>query len=516
MDEVQLPVHGRGEPHPPFRTLIDLWTTAAATAPDDPAIEDATGRLTYREMLARAAGFAAALEALGCAGRAVVILLPNGVDFHVAYLATLLARATPAPVNPGYPPAQVRALLALARPRVVLVPPAAVAGFDLVAHELPDTELIGFARTDHAPATPRIPEADLQAPGVMLFTGGTTGISKAVLHTQGMIANAVRAVEFCWPSKARGDVWLPVAPMSHIYGFLTGVLAPVYSAGLIVVPPRFQPDLIVDLLGRHRVTIFGGGPAPIYSGLLAAENFDSTDLSALQVCPSGGAPTPVELIERWKRKTGLPILEGYGMTEMAPIATCNDYLGVRNGSVGRPIPCNRVEIVDADRGTTVLPPGQAGEIRITGPFAMRGYLGNPEETRAALRDGWIYTGDIGHLDEDGFLFITDRKKDMAIVKGFNVFPRVIEEVALTHPALRAVGVVGAPDARTGERLVLFAVTGAPVTDAELRAHLAERIAAYMIPAVIHFVDALPLTPAAKLDRLALRRIAAEEARQNDP
>jgi long-chain acyl-CoA synthetase len=324
-----------------------------------------------------------------------------------------------------------------------------------------------------------------------------------------MIANAVRAMEFMWPTRARGEVWLPVAPMSHIYGFLMGVLNPVWGCGRLVVPPRFQPDLIVDMLGRHRVTIFGGGPAPIYAAMLAATNFATTDLSALAVCPSGGAPTPVEIIERWKRATGLQIHEGYGMTEMAPIAGSSDFAGQKNGSVGRPLPCCRVEIVDTATGTRVLPQGEAGEIRIAGPYAMAGYLDNPEETARTLRDGWIHTGDIGHLDADGFLFITDRKKDMVLVKGFNVFPRVVEEAVLTHPQVRGVGIVGAPDARAGERLVAFVAADPTLAEDELRAHLAGRLAPYMVPAEFRLVEALPMTPAAKLDRMALRRLAAE-------
>ena len=326
-----------------------------------------------------------------------------------------------------------------------------------------------------------------------------------------MIADATRAMEFMWPTKARGEVWLPVAPMSHIYGFHMGVTNPVWGMAWIVVPPRFQPDLIVRMLGEHRVTVFGGGPAPIYAALLSATNFATTDLSALAVCPSGGAPTPVEIIERWRRATGLQIHEGYGMTEMAPIAGTTAAHGQRDGSVGHPLPWNRVEVVDTATGTRVLPPNESGEVRIAGPYAMRGYLNDPEETARTLRDGWIYTGDIGHLDADGFLFITDRKKDMVLVNGFNVFPRIVEEALITHPAIRTVAVVGAPDDRTGERLVAFVVAEDGTAGDALREHVAARVAGYMAPAEFRFVEALPVTPAAKLDRIALRRMAAAPA-----
>jgi long-chain acyl-CoA synthetase len=506
---IELPIHGRGETHASFRTLVDLWAHALAAAPDRVAIQDPHGIVTYRQVWCAAHKLAGEMIRRGCAGRAVAILVPNGADLHIAYLAALLARATPALVNPAYPPAQVESLLRIAGARLVIVPPPADPALAAAVAALPDAMLAEMRRedwlTEEAPRPLDPPR--LEDPAVLLFTGGTTGLSKGVVHTHGMIANAVRAIEFMWPTKASGEVWLPVAPMSHVYGYLMGVTNPVWGAGTLVVPPRFQPDLIVEMLGRHRVTIFGGGPAPIYAAMLAARNFAATDLSALAVCPSGGAPTPVEIIERWKRATGLQIHEGYGMTEMAPIAGSSDYHGQRNGSVGRPLPCCRVQVVDTATGTQVLPPNTPGEIRITSPYAMTGYLDNPEETARTLRGGWIYTGDIGHLDEEGFLFITDRKKDMVLVKGFNVFPRVVEEAAMTHPRVRGVAVVGAPDARTGERLVAFVAGDPALTEEELRAHLAPRLATHQIPAEFRLVEALPMTPAAKLDRMALRRLA---------
>jgi long-chain acyl-CoA synthetase len=257
------------------------------------------------------------------------------------------------------------------------------------------------------------------------------------------------------------------------------------------------------------VTVFGGGPPAIYAGVLAAENLAGADLSALRVCPSGGAPVPVELHERWRRATGLAIHEGYGMTEMAPISGTTALTGVRPGSVGRAMPCNEVQVVDLETGTRALPPGERGEIRVRGPHMMTGYRNRPEETAAVLRDGFIHTGDIGHLDADGFLFITDRRKDVILVKGFNVFPREVEEAIHAHPKVAAAGVVGAPDPRSGERVVAFVVprAGEAPDEAEIAAHLAERLVGYKCPGEIRVVAALPLTGAQKLDRRALRRAA---------
>jgi long-chain acyl-CoA synthetase len=299
--------------------------------------------------------------------------------------------------------------------------------------------------------------------------------------------------------------------MFHVFGFLMGVVNPVYGCAHVVIPERFQPELVVGMLAEHRVTIFGGGPPSIYAALLSAPNLASADLSALRVCAAGGAPVPVEIIDRWYRATGRQIFEGLGMTEMAPIAVNTETFGRKPGSVGKPVPCNTVEIVDLETGTQVLPANIPGEIRVTGPHAMRGYRRQPGDSAEGLRNGFIYTGDIGYLDEDGFLIITDRKKDMILVKGFNVFPREVEEVLITHPGVAAVGVIGIEDERSGERLIAFIAPqgDVAVTEDELRALCTERLVSYKHPAEIRFLDELPLTPAKKLDRISLRALAQE-------
>jgi long-chain acyl-CoA synthetase len=280
-----------------------------------------------------------------------------------------------------------------------------------------------------------------------------------------------------------------------------------------VIPDRFQPEHIVELLAHHRVTFFGGGPPAIYAGVLAARNLRRADLSALRVCPAGGAPFPVELMERWRRATGLEIYEGYGMSEMAPISAATAASGVRPGSVGKPVPGADVQVVDLHSGRRMLPAGQTGELRVRGSHMMTGYCNQPGETAQTIRDGFIYTGDIGYLDEDGFVFITDRKKDVVFVKGFNVFPREVEEAIHTHQAVGMVGVVGVPDARTGgERLVAFVAprTGNKVEAAEIFAHCASRLVAYKRPTEVRLVGKLPVMGAQKLDRMALRRAACGE------
>jgi len=507
-----LPVHGVGEQRPYFETLSAIFADAAVTMPDAVAWRHRDASLTYREAALAVAALARRIALLAEPSQSVALLLPNSIEFCLAYWATLEAVAVPALLNPLYPAPQLQPLLREAEPRLILCDPTTKA----VARQFGDVLCLGEDVTladllaePHGPPA-RAPEPDDVA--AILFSGGTTGVPKAVEHTHARLVTAVRCVEYNWPTRRSGEVFLPIAPFTHIYGFLTGVLAPVSARAETVIPERFQPAHVVELLSRHRVTVFGGGPPAIYAGVLAAPNLQAADLSALRVCPAGGAPVPVELHRRWREATGREIHEGCGMTEMAPISGTTELSGVRPGSVGPAMPCNTIEIVDLETGERVLGPGERGEIRVRGPHMMRGYRGRPEETAQVLRHGFIYTGDIGHLDQDGFLTITDRKKDVVLVKGFNVFPREVEEVIHTHPKVAAAGVVGAPDARSGERVVAYVVprAGEALSEAELSAFLLERLVAYKCPGAIRIVDALPMTGVQKLDRAALARQAREE------
>jgi long-chain acyl-CoA synthetase len=517
--ELDLPLGGAAAPGVPEATLCAMFDHAVATAPDKVALRHLGMALTYREMGRAVTALAQRLARLVSPGEVVALVLPNSIEFCVAYFAALRALAVPALLNPLYPAAQLSPLLRQARPHAVIcAPPTRVMlaglGDDLgipdvvcLGQEIAIRELVAEVEIPL-----RLPTTMPTDPGALLFSGGTTGLSKAIEHTHARLAAAVNCVQHAWPTR-NGEVFLPIAPFTHIYGFLMGVLVPVSACGETVIPERFQPEHVVELLVRHRVTFFGGGPPAIYAGVLAARNLDGADLSALRMCAAGGAPFPVELMERWRRATGLEIYEGYGMTEMAPISAVTAVSGIRPGSVGKPVLGADLQIVDLSTGLRVLPPGEKGEVRIRGPHMMTGYRNQPEETVRTIRDGFIYTGDIGYVDKDGFLFIIDRKKDVVFVKGFNVFPREVEEAIHTHRRVETVGVAGAPDARTGgERLVAFVVprNGERVDAAEISAHCASRLIGYQCPAEVRIVAELPLTGAKKLDRIALRLAARGE------
>ncbi len=510
---VPLP-HGCGEARPDFPDILSMFRYAVAACPDTTALINLGRRLTYRQESRAVAALAARLRSEGATGRVVALLVPNSMEYHLGYFAILMAGGIPALFNPSFPAEALKPLLQAAAPALVLTLPAirptveqhaATFGYRCLSFgpDLDIEALVAEGVEDDGVAP------DPNAPAALLFSGGTTGISKSVLHSHQAMMVAVRRIEWGWPTRARGEVWLPIAPFFHVYGFLFGVTAPVFACATTVIPERFQPDLIVSMLSDHKVTVFGGGPAPIYAGLLAATNFAQSDLSHLRVCPGGGAPFSAELIRRWKAATGQDIYEGYGMTEIAPIAVNTRTFGVRVGSVGKPVPDTLVQAVDLQTGTLVLPPGQQGELRVRGPHQFTGYGNRPDENVTALRDGFVYTGDIGYVDDEGFVFITDRRKDVIFVKGFNVFPREVEEALFTHEGVAAVGVVGAADDRAGEKTVAFVTAnpGSAPSEAELKAFCSARLAPYKVPAEIHILPALPLTPAGKLDRLRLREIA---------
>jgi len=298
-----------------------------------------------------------------------------------------------------------------------------------------------------------------------------------------------------------------VAPQFHIWGLCMTSIAPVYGRNTLVLMQRFVPDAVLAAIAKHRVSIFAGGPPAIFNGLMAQPSFRSTDFSSLRMCIGGGASIPVEIFRAWEAVTKTAICEGYGMSEGSPISLNKSDGSHKIGTVGPVAPGVAVQIVDADTGTKIMPTGERGEIRVRGPQMMKGYWRRPEESAASVRDGWVHTGDIGFLDADGFISIVDRKKDMAIVNGYNVFPREIDEVLFAHPGVQEAAALGVPDPAKGETIVAYVVArqGSALDAEALAAYCRERLVKYKVPEKFLLVDALPRTPAAKIDKRALRQ-----------
>lgn len=478
-----------------FATIIEMFRTVAQGCPDRAYCKSDSVQLSYAEAAdaveAMAKGFGP-----GVRGRTIALVLPNSAAFLIAYLATLAAGARPALVNYGHPDATVAKLLDGLDLALTLTD-REIPGLDVTPFD--DSKLAGLVGETNASDYNPAPD-DIAA---ILFSGGTTGLPKQIAHTHKMLVAAVERMEWGWPTRD-GETWLPVAPFTHVYGFLMGVLNPILRGGTVVIPPRFHPDIVVDMLQDEAVTVFGGGPPAIYQAIMASDKFAGATFPHLRVCPGGGAPFPVVVHQRWTEATGLPITEGYGMTEIAPICVNTESDGMLAGAAGKAVPDTVIEVVDIQTGATVLPQGETGEVRVKGPHMMTGYIGNDEETAIAIREGYVYTGDIGMIDEHGFLVLSDRKKDVIFVKGFNVFPREVEEALLSHKAVSGACVVGRKDDRAGERPVAYVTLRAEAATEELHDYLTQHLTDYKLPVEITPLDAFPMTPAAKVDRTALR------------
>jgi long-chain acyl-CoA synthetase len=501
---------------PRHESLVHMLLAAVDAKPDLTAVILEDQRITYAEFGRATAGLAKVLEAAGAKrGERVVLLMANSIEMDVAVMAVMATGAQVAPVNPFLTLPELKRQLgdlsacALISDKASEEKAAAVASEFGIKTRLtlgPGGTTFDEWKRDASLALDRSRLPGLDDIALLLFTGGSTGVPKGVNHTHRGLLQSILQHVTVWPCKFGEERFLNVAPMFHIWGLAYSAWVPIYTHSTLVMVPRYDADKVVQGLSEHKITIFAGGPAPIYMGLLASPMFAKADLSHLRYCPSGGAPCPAELHREWREKTGQPILEGWGMTEGAPFCL-NPYDGQRKLlSVGNPVPETELQVVDLETGDTILPLGERGELRVRGPQLMTGYRNQPEETARALRDGWVYTGDIGYVDEDGFVYLVDRKKDMVIVGGYNVYPREIDEVLFKHPKIREAATVGKPDPRLGEVLVAFVVldAGATLTEEEFFDYCKAEMVKYKRPVEVHFVDALPKTGTNKINRRALR------------
>ncbi|MFE3257921.1 class I adenylate-forming enzyme family protein [Nocardia sp. NPDC059091] len=502
----------------PSASMVECLRRAMAEAPDRTAIVCGDRTLSYAELGRAAVGLARRLSGAVVAGRPVAVVMPNGLELSAAIFAAWLAGAQVALMNPGFTGRELRLLLERSGASVVLAA-AGVAGPVATAAESFGLEVLVVGGADLPleswcrDETLTIADDQLPAPdqlATMMFTGGTTGVPKGVDHTHHTLMLTVGGMESCWPTRLGVEVWLNVAPSFHIWGLLMGILNPLYGHATVVICQGFKPDAVALAIREHGVTVFSGGPAEIYAGLLASEHTNRANLSTLRVCPGGGSRFSALLHERWMRRTGVEIREAYGMTELAPI-TCNRWdTDPRPGSVGLPAVSVEVRVVDLEDPSRSAPSREAGEIRVRAPHMTVGYH-DPAHGDGAFVDGWLNTGDIGYLDDDGYLFIVDRKKDMLIVGGFNVYPREIDETLCHFPGIVDATTVGVPDERRGERPVSFIVIDrdAILDWAALADYCATNLAHYKQPRDIRVVGHLPKTAANKIDRLALRKMAAD-------
>lgn len=350
---------------------------------------------------------------------------------------------------------------------------------------------------------------------LLQYTGGTTGSPKGVMLThKNLISNATMCDSWLYKCKKGEETIMGIIPLFHVYGLTTVLILSVMLGNKMVLLPKFDPETALKTINKQKPTLFPGAPT-LYIGLMSHPDIAKYDLSSIEACMSGSAPLPAEVQEKFEAITGGKLVEGYGLTETSPVTHSNLVWGERiKGSVGMPYPDTDSKIFQT--GTTIpIATGEIGEIAIKGPQVMKGYWNKPEETAATIVDGWLLTGDLGYMDEEGHFFIVDRKKDMIIAGGFNIYPREIEEVLYEHDAVQECVVAGIPDPYRGETVKAYIVVkeGHTVTEEELDAYCREQLASFKVPRVYEFRKELPKTAIGKILRRSL--VDEEIAKQNE-
>ena len=503
-------------------TVVHMLAEATRAAGDATALVLNEERLTYAQYLRCVAGFAQALRRLGARGSRVALICSNSLDMPIATFAAHAAGAQAVPINPAYTARELEHILRDAEPAVLVHDADVRATVEPIAAALriPHRIEVGGAagatltrcRDDAALVLPEpLPSPDDLAS--LQYTGGTTGLPKGVNITHAQMSVNISQREAALPTRPGDEAVLCMMPLFHVFAAAMCLHLAAYCRGRLVILPRYKPEAVLELIERERITRLPAGPT-VFIGLLAHERFAGTDFSSLRTAYSGSAPLPEATLAQWLAATGTPILEGFGQTEAGPVLTyVREGAQLRPGSVGPALPLTEIQIVDVESGTRVLPVGEMGEVRARGPQIMSGYRNRPQETAEALRDGWLYTGDIGELDAEGWLYIRDRKKDMAIVGGYNVYPREVDEVLFAHADVKEAACAGVPDPYYGEAIRAYVVLkpGARAGAEDILAHCRANLARYKVPGRIYFLSELPRTTVGKIDRIALRRQLAAEA-----
>jgi long-chain acyl-CoA synthetase len=490
--------------------LSSVLDQAVADHAERPVVRMDDLVVSYGELRDAALRMASLLSSLGVApGDRVAIMLPNVPAFPIAFHGALAAGAVVVPMNPLLKSREVAfylrdsgAKVLFAWKTVIDEASAGAAEVGTPVVEVGEPDLAGQL-TGLAPASGIVDRAD-EDDAVILYTSGTTGRPKgAELTHANMTRNALLSGSLY--SLGPGDVVMGCLPLFHIFGLTCGLNATIYGGGTLTLLPRFDPGLALEVVGRDKVTIFEGVPT-MYTSMLHHPDSGQADVSTLRLCVSGGSALPVEILRGFEKAFGCMILEGYGLSETSPVASFNHPDKVRKpGSIGTPIAGVEMRVVDEE--VADVPAGEVGEIAIRGHNVMKGYWGKPVETAEAIRDGWFLTGDLAKVDEDGYFYIVDRKKDLIIRGGFNVYPREIEEVLYEHPAVAEAAVVGIPHQDLGEE-VGAAVTlkaGATATPDELKTFVRERVAPYKYPRYVWLTPELPKGPSGKILKREVER-----------
>ncbi|MEN3334816.1 MAG: long-chain acyl-CoA synthetase [Blastocatellia bacterium] len=524
-------------PRQPIHQILNL---AALQFTDRPATAFREAQLTFAELKAQVDRLATALSRLGISkGDRVGIMLPNCPQYLISFFAIARLGAIVANVNPIYTAREVemvardsgmRVIITLdalaetvisiqAQSQIEQVITTSLEAYSADSQAAPaPANTLSFSELIAAVDEPDLPRVEIDAEedvAVLQYTGGTTGVPKGAMLTHANLYAAILQAS-AWSSyfTERGNERiLLVIPYFHVYGMVVGAIFGVWCGAMQILIPKFDVNLLLDAIKRYQPTYFPGVPT-LFISLLNHKEARNYGLDRVRRFNSGSAPLPIEVIEQFERMSGAMLYEGYGMTETTALGTTTPTLSKRKpGSIGLPVTGTECKIVDLETGEREVPIGEEGELCMRGPQVMKGYWNKPQETALTLRDGWLHTGDVARMDEDGYFYIVQRKKDMIIVSGFNVYPNEVEEVLFTHPSVKEAAVIGVPCAYRGEAVKAFIVLkpDSQAAAEELIDYCRAHLARYKVPSLIEFAESLPKSAVGKVLRRELRE--AEDARR---
>ncbi len=505
----------------------------AAKYPENSALVFPGVKLTYSSLVNMANRLATGLYEMGVRkGDRVAVMLPNCPQWVISYYAVLKLGAVLVQTNPMYVERELEHQLNDSGAKLIIVLDSLYPRVKNIRAHTPLQQVVCVSFTEPAaidntlsfeallkdyPASP--PEVKIdprEDVAVFQYTGGTTGVSKGVMLTHyNLVANAYQVRGWMPMCREGQERILTVLPLFHIYSLTACNNLSVLLGGAQYLMPRFDINNMLQVINDFKPTLFPGAPT-LYIAMINHPRIADYDVKSIRVCISGSAPLPLEVSERFYRLTGGYLIEAYGLSEASPATHLNPLGGEdRTGSIGLPAPDTEARIMDMETGKEEMPVGQVGELVVRGPQVMKGYWNMPAETSAVLRDGWLYTGDMAKMDEDGYFYIVDRKKDIIIAGGFNIYPREVEEVLYEHPKVQEAVVVGIPDPYRGETVKAFLVLrpGMSASPEEITAYCREKLASFKIPQLIEFRESLPKTAVGKILRRALRELE-QEAKQN--
>ncbi|MGG4166800.1 AMP-binding protein [Rossellomorea vietnamensis] len=535
------------------KPLQSYLTEAASLYGDKSAIHFMGKEIGYKELYESALKFAGYLKTLGInKGDRVAIMLPNTPQSVIAYYGILYAGGVVVQTNPLYMEREIEYQMKDSGAKVILTLDILYPRVSKVMKNTDLEHIIVTAIKDYLPFPKNLiypfiqkkqygivvkvdhsgqnhlfteimktavavalphEEFDFENDLALLqYTGGTTGFPKGVMLThKNLVANASMCDAWLYKCTKGEERMLGILPFFHVYGMTAVLILSVMQGYKMILLPKFDAETTLKTIQKLKPTLFPGAPT-IYIGLLNHPDLKKYDLSSIDSCLSGSAPLPVEVQQQFEEVTGGKLVEGYGLTESSPV-THSNFLWDKErikGSIGVPWPGTDSAVFSMETGEP-LPPNEMGEIVVKGPQVMKGYWNRPEETEQTLKDGWLLTGDIGYMDEKGYFYVVDRKKDMIIAGGFNIYPREIEEVLYEHPAIQEVVAAGVPDPYRGETVKAYVVLkeGESLTEEELNEYSRKYLAAYKVPRIYEFRKELPKTAVGKI----LRRALVDEERK---